>query len=102
MTQPYSSIAVHPELGKPTKKYPRSVLFELIKMLNVKVWPFISVYHDFDVVGQFYGEFLKYIFGKSSTCGGVKDFPKRNGSKLKLTQEIDNFSSRSHTRLLKF
>lgn len=71
MTQPYSSIAVHPELGKPQKKFPRGVLFELIKMLNDKVWPFISVYHDFDVVGQFYGEFLKYTGGDKKALGIV-------------------------------
>lgn len=71
MTQPYSSIAVHPELGKPTIKYPRGVLYELIKMLNEKVWPFISVYHDFDVVGQFYGEFLKYTGGDKKALGIV-------------------------------
>ena len=71
MTQPYSSIAVHPELGKPTKKYPRSVLFELIDMLNEKVWPFISVYHNFDIVGQFYGEFLKYTGGDKKALGIV-------------------------------
>lgn len=71
MTQPYSSIAVHPELGKPTTKYPRGVLYELIKMLNDKVWPFISVYHDFDVVGQFYGEFLKYTGGDKKALGIV-------------------------------
>lgn len=71
MTQPYSSIAVHPELGKPTKKYPRSVLYELINMLNEKVWPFISIYHDFDVVGQFYGEFLKYTGGDKKALGIV-------------------------------
>lgn len=71
MTQPYSSIAVHPELGKPTTKYPRSVLYELIKMLNEKVWPFISIYHDFDVVGQFYGEFLKYTGGDKKALGIV-------------------------------
>lgn len=71
MTQPYSSIAVHPELGKSQKKYPRGVLFELIKMLNDKVWPFISIYHDFDVVGQFYGEFLKYTGGDKKALGIV-------------------------------
>lgn len=71
MTQPYSSIAVHPELGKPTPKYPKGVLYELIKMLNNKVWPFISVYHDFDVVGQFYGEFLKYTGGDKKALGIV-------------------------------
>lgn len=38
MTQPYSSIAVHPELGKATKSYPKGVLHELIKRLNEKVF----------------------------------------------------------------
>lgn len=71
MTQPYSSIAVHPNLGKSQKKFPKGVLFELIKMLNEKVWPFISVYHDFDVVGQFYGEFLKYTGGDKKALGIV-------------------------------
>ena len=71
MTQPYSSIAVHPNLGKAQAKFPKGVLFELIKMLNEKVWPFISVYHDFDVVGQFYGEFLKYTGGDKKALGIV-------------------------------
>lgn len=71
MTQPYSSIAVHPELGKATSKYPKGVLCEIIRMLNEKVWPFISVYHDFDVVGQFYGEFLKYTGGDKKALGIV-------------------------------
>lgn len=71
MAQPYSSIAVHPELGKPAKGYPKGVLYELIKRLNEKVWPFISIYHDFDVVGQFYGEFLKYTGGDKKALGIV-------------------------------
>jgi type I restriction-modification system DNA methylase subunit len=71
MTQPYSSIAVHPELGKATKTYPKGVLRELIERLDQKVWPFISVYHDFDVVGQFYGEFLKYTGGDKKALGIV-------------------------------
>jgi type I restriction-modification system DNA methylase subunit len=76
MTQPYSNIAVAPALGKPTDaktkaKYPKGVLYELMKDLNEKVWPFISVYHDFDVVGQFYGEFLKYTGGDKKALGIV-------------------------------
>ena len=71
MTQPYSSIAVHPELGKASKAYPKGPLHELIDRLNRKVWPFISVYHDFDVVGQFYGEFLKYTGGDKKALGIV-------------------------------
>lgn len=68
---PYSAIAAHPELPKPNKKYPKGVLNELISRLNEKVWPFISVYHDFDVVGQFYGEFLKYTGGDKKALGIV-------------------------------
>lgn len=71
MTQPYSSIAVHPELGKPTRKFPKGTLYEIIRMLNEKVWPFISIYNDFDVVGQFYGEFLKYTGGDKKALGIV-------------------------------
>lgn len=71
MVQPYSTIAAHPELGKATAAYPKGVLHELIKRLNEKVWPFISVYHDFDVVGQFYGEFLRYTGGDKKALGIV-------------------------------
>ena len=71
MAQPFSGIAVHPELGKSTKAFPKGVLHELIRMLNEKVWPFISIYHDFDVVGQFYGEFLKYTGGDKKALGIV-------------------------------
>lgn len=71
ITQPFSSIAVHPNLGKANKRFPQGVLYELIRMLNEKVWPFITVYHDFDVVGQFYGEFLKYTGGDKKALGIV-------------------------------
>ncbi|MBN3962196.1 MAG: N-6 DNA methylase [Nostoc sp. NMS8] len=71
MSQPYSSIAVHPELGRATKTYPKGVLYELIKRLNEKVFPFISIYQDFDIVGQFYGEFLKYTGGDKKSLGIV-------------------------------
>jgi type I restriction enzyme M protein len=71
MTQPYSSIAVHPELGKSTRSFPKGVLHQLVHLLNEKVWPFIINYHDFDVVGQFYGEFLKYTGGDKKALGIV-------------------------------
>jgi type I restriction enzyme M protein len=71
MVQPYSSIAIHPELGRATVQFPKGILHELIKALNERVWPFISIYHDFDVVGQFYGEFLKYTSGDKKSLGIV-------------------------------
>lgn len=75
MLQPYANVAGLPNLGKPdsklVKKYPQGVLFEVIKEINENVWPFISVYHNFDVVGHFYGEFLKYTGGDKKALGIV-------------------------------
>jgi type I restriction enzyme M protein len=71
MTQPFTNIEVHPELRKPTKGYPKGLLSEIIGMLADHVLPFLTVYHDFDVVGQFYGEFLKYTGGDGKGLGIV-------------------------------
>ena len=75
MLQPYSTIAVHPNLGQPdsktAKEYPDGVFKEIITRIHDNVWPYISVYHDFDVVGQFYGEFLKYTAGDKKALGIV-------------------------------
>lgn len=75
MLQPYAGVAGQPNLGKPdsktTKKYPKGVLYEVIKDINDNVWPFISIYHNFDVVGHFYGEFLKYTAGDKKALGIV-------------------------------
>ncbi|WP_145504078.1 HsdM family class I SAM-dependent methyltransferase [Yersinia vastinensis] len=75
MLQPYSTIAVHPNLGKPdtrtAKEYPEGVFNEIITRICDNVWPYINIYHDFDVVGQFYGEFLKYTAGDKKALGIV-------------------------------
>lgn len=75
MLQPYSTIAVNPNLGKPdsktAKEYPDGVFKEIINRICDNVWPYINVYHDFDVVGQFYGEFLKYTAGDKKALGIV-------------------------------
>lgn len=75
MLQPYSTIAVHPNLGKPdsktAKEYPDGVFKEIISRICDNVWPYINVYHNFDVVGQFYGEFLKYTAGDKKALGIV-------------------------------
>jgi methylase of polypeptide subunit release factors len=75
MLQPYAGVAGQPNLGRPDskaiKKYPKGVLYEVTKDINDNVWPFISVYHNFDVVGHFYGEFLKYTGGDKKSLGIV-------------------------------
>jgi len=70
--QPYNFIEVHPELtrdeyrGKPAK-----ILFELIKEIEANVKPFLKDYPQHDVIGQFYGEFLRYTGGDKKGLGIV-------------------------------
>lgn len=71
MTQPFTGIQVHPELRKPTKGYPKGLLNEIVTLLADKVMPFLTIYQDFDVVGAFYGEFLKYTGGDGKGLGIV-------------------------------
>jgi hypothetical protein len=75
MLQPYTTIAVHPNLGIPdsntVKEYPDGVFKAIISRICENVWPYINIYHDFDVVGQFYGEFLKYTAGDKKALGIV-------------------------------
>ena len=71
MIQPFTSIEVQSELCKPTKGYPKGLLNEIVKLLAERVLPFLTIYHDFDVVGQFYGEFLKYTGGDGKGLGIV-------------------------------
>lgn len=71
MTQPFTNIEVHPELRKPTKGYPKGLLNEIVRLLADRVLPFMTIYNDFDVVGQFYGEFLKYTGGDGKGLGIV-------------------------------
>jgi len=71
MTQPFTGIEVHPELSNAKKGYPKGLLNEIVTMLAERVLPFLTVYHDFDVVGQFYGEFLRYTGGDGKGLGIV-------------------------------
>ncbi len=71
MTQPFTAIEVHPELRKATKAYPKGLLAEIVSLLATQVLPFLTVYHDFDIVGQFYEEFLKYTGGDGKGLGIV-------------------------------
>ncbi|WKE60135.1 HsdM family class I SAM-dependent methyltransferase [Corynebacterium tuberculostearicum] len=91
MTQPFTGIQVHPELGKATKGYPQGLLHEIVTMLAEKVLPFITVYHDFDVVGTFYGEFLKYTGGDGKGLGIVLT-PKHITELFSLLANVDKSS----------
>lgn len=71
MIQPYSFITVHPELSRMDKKTNETPIYRLILDIDEKVRPFITIYQNFDVIGQFYGEFLKYTGGDKKALGIV-------------------------------
>lgn len=71
MRQPYSFIMVHPELSKVNSTTNETPLYRLLHDIETNVKPFISIYHNFDVIGQFYGEFLRYTGGDKKGLGIV-------------------------------
>lgn len=71
MTQPFTGIEVQPELRKATRAYPKGLLSEIVGMLATHVMPFLTIYHEWDIVGQFYGEFLRYTGGDGKGLGIV-------------------------------
>ena len=61
----------HPKLNKKSKKFSSGVLHELIIAIDENVFPYINVYKDFDVIGKFFSEFLKYSGGDKQSFGIV-------------------------------
>lgn len=71
MLHPYTFIASHPELSRPlSKDVVATPLQTIIEGIADRVFPFITnVSHD--IVGQFYGEFLRYAGGDKKGLGIV-------------------------------
>lgn len=65
LMQTYSFISVHPELNKGT------ILRDLIMEIEENIRPFMKDYGHIDVIGKFYGEFLKYTGGDGKGLGIV-------------------------------
>lgn len=73
MMQPYTFIEVHPELTKDTDAKGNKVklLYDLIKEIEQNVKPIIEDHTHYDILGQFYGEFLRYTGGDKKGLGIV-------------------------------
>lgn len=67
----FSFIKTHPELTKTTTDIYNRVLLRLVQQIDEHILPFIRDYHDLDVVGNFYGEFLRYTGGDKKALGIV-------------------------------
>lgn len=70
MLAPYTFIKTHPELSKPNSSG-ETPLRKLIGDIDQHVRPFLYTYHDVDVIGHFYGEFLRYTGGDKKGLGIV-------------------------------
>jgi len=65
LIQTYGFLNVHPELNRGT------VLMDLIIEIEENIKPFMKDYEHIDVIGKFYGEFLKYTGGDGKGLGIV-------------------------------
>jgi type I restriction enzyme M protein len=67
----FNFIEHHPELQKFDKKRNESPLMHIIKDLDIHVEPFTKDHYDFDIIGNFYGEFIRYTGGDGKGLGIV-------------------------------
>lgn len=70
MLAPYWFVKTHPELNSPNKEG-ESPLIRLVSDIDSHVRPFLNMYDNVDVIGQFYGEFLRYTGGDKKGLGIV-------------------------------
>lgn len=71
MLQPYQFLESHPELNRVPPRETEWPLRSLVGKIEENVRPFLEVYRDIDVIGQFYGEFLRYTGGDKKGLGIV-------------------------------
>jgi type I restriction-modification system DNA methylase subunit len=67
----FSFIAHHPELQKIDARKNESPLLHIISDLHIHVQPFTKDHYDFDIIGNFYGEFIRYTGGDGKGLGIV-------------------------------
>ena len=67
----YSFITTRNEFKKPHKKLHENPLRYFIRSIDEKVRPFVEDNHAVDIIGRFYGEFLRYSGGDGKGLGIV-------------------------------
>lgn len=67
----FSFIAHHPELQKIDTRKNESPLLHIVRDLHTHVQPFTKDHYDFDIIGNFYGEFIRYTGGDGKGLGIV-------------------------------
>lgn len=67
----FSFIEHHPELQKVDVNKNESPLLYIVRDLHKHVQPFTKDHYDFDIIGSFYGEFIRYTGGDGKGLGIV-------------------------------
>jgi type I restriction-modification system DNA methylase subunit len=67
----FSFIEYHPELQKIDKKKNESPLAHIVREIDSEMKPFTQDHFDFDIIGNFYGEFIRYTGGDAQGLGIV-------------------------------
>ncbi len=71
VTNAFSFIEHHPELSRIDTKRNESPLAHVVQDLHTHVQPFLKDHYDFDIIGSFYGEFIRYTGGDGKGLGIV-------------------------------
>lgn len=71
MQQGFITLKNHPILSEKSKSDSKSIMHGIVDKVHKNVMPHNTVYQDRDVMGLFYGEFLKYSAGDGKSLGIV-------------------------------
>ncbi len=71
VTNAFSFVEHHPELHKVDTRKNESPLRHILAELHQHVRPFTKDHYDFDIIGNFYGEFIRYTGGDKQGLGIV-------------------------------
>jgi type I restriction enzyme M protein len=89
----FEFVRYHPELCRLSSKENETPLFHVVRELVTHVQPFVEDHFDFDIIGRFYGEFVRYTGGDKKWLGIVLT-PKHitelfaDLAKLKVTDTV--------------
>lgn len=59
----FEFVRYHPELSRLDPKTNETPLYHVVRELATHVKPFTEDHFDFDIIGRFYGEFVRYTGG---------------------------------------
>jgi type I restriction-modification system DNA methylase subunit len=69
MHQSFTNLKNDPNLASLNNSNSKSVIHGIIEKIHKNIFPYMNIYQDADIMGLFYGEFLKYSSGDGKGLG---------------------------------